>query len=531
MIDLEIQETRGVGLDDVVGRSHDWFRREQFDAGYWWAELESNATMDAEYVLMTHFLGARDDGVWRGVAMDIRSYQRADGSWALYDGAPGDLSTTIECYFALKLAGDVGPHLERAKRFIIARGGIAHARVFTRVWLALCGEWSWDDLPVMPLELMLLPARAPISIYRFASWARAPIVPLLILMNERPVRPVPASASLADLRIGAPVPLVAKDAIDRLFIGIDHVLRMYQRVPWHPLRARARAAAETWILEHQEADGSWGGIQPPWVYSLMALSSLGHDLDHPAIRQGLDGMHDRWMIRRDDGSLRLQPCLSPVWDSALSLVALLESGFAPSAPAVQSCAQWLLAEEVRRPGDWCVWVPDVEPSGWSFEFDNDLYPDIDDTALVVIGLHKAGVLDQATRARADRLGARDAERERRLGGVRQGQHLAIAGDDPVRRFRRDDRSAERGCHRACHRDVRDPRVRSQSPRDRQGARLPLRAARERRIVVRPLGREPHLRGRCGAAGTRRRRRTDGWPRGPARGALARRAPELRRWIR
>ena len=403
MAEREIQRTRAsthVDVDQVIARAHGWFRRAQFEDGYWWAELESNATMDAEYVLMTHFLGARDDAIWRGVAQDIRSYQRDDGSWALYAGAPGDLSTTIECYFALRLTGDSGPHLARARQFIAARGGIARARVFTRIWLALCGEWSWDDLPAMPIELMLMPPRAPVSIYRFASWARATIVPLLILMNDRPVRPVPASASLADLRIGAPVRFEPRDVADRVFLAIDAVLRRYRRSPWHPLRSRARRAAERWLLDHQEADGSWGGIQPPWVYSMMALHALGYAADHPVIRRGLDGMRGRWMIRRSDGSLRVQACLSPVWDSALALVALRESGMPAHDPAVQRAARWLVREEVRVPGDWQIAAPGVAPSGWSFEFDNDLYPDVDDTAVVLIGLHQAGALDEPTRARA-----------------------------------------------------------------------------------------------------------------------------------
>ena len=402
MIELEVEQARS-GVDLVVERSRDWFRREQYVDGFWWAELESNATMDAEYILMTHFLGARDEQIWRGVAGDIRGYQRDDGSWALYEGAPGDLSTTIECYFALKLAGDFGEHLERARAFIVERGGIARARVFTRIWLALCGEWSWTDLPAMPIELMLLPPRAPISIYRFASWARATIVPLLVLMDERPVRPVPPGASLADLRVGGPVALEPRDVIDRLFLGVDAVLRQYHALPnaWHPLRAKARQAAERWIVDHQEADGSWGGIQPPWVYSLMALNALGYGGDHPLMQRGLGGMHDRWMVRRADGSLRLQACLSPVWDSGLALVALLESGIGADDPSVQRAATWLRKEEVRVPGDWRIWVPsNVEPSGWSFEFENDLYPDVDDTAMVLLGLHKAGALDDATRARA-----------------------------------------------------------------------------------------------------------------------------------
>jgi squalene-hopene/tetraprenyl-beta-curcumene cyclase len=397
MIESEIQEFPR-GLVDVIARAHNRFRRIQYGEGFWWAELESNATMDAELILMTHFLGARDDTVWRGVARDIRNYQRPDGTWALYDGAPGDLSTTIECYLALRLTGDRGPHLDRARDFIISRGGIAKARVFTRIWLALCGEWKWDDLPVMPPELMLLPARAPLSIYRFASWARATIVPLLILMERRPVRPVPDSASLADLCLPSQ-PAEPADATERVFFAIDKLLRGYRRLPWHPLRARALKVAEQWVVDHQEADGSWGGIQPPWVYSLMALHALGYPTTHEVVRKGLDGMHDRWMIRRPDGALRVQACLSPVWDTALSVVALLESGVPATDPAVTAAASWLRKEEVRVPGDWSINV-DVEPSGWAFEFENDLYPDIDDTAVVVTALHRAGALDPGTRDRA-----------------------------------------------------------------------------------------------------------------------------------
>src|SRR2546426_466582 len=166
---------------------------------------------------------------WRGVAQDIRNYQRDDGSWAMYHGAPGDLSTSIECYFALKLAGDSpeAPHLARARQFIRERGGIARARTFTRIWLALFGQWSWDDLPVMPPELMLLPASAPFSIYRFSSWARGTLVPLLLLMNDRPVRPVPDSARLDELRVPRAAPRAPRDAIDRLFRAIGTALRGY----------------------------------------------------------------------------------------------------------------------------------------------------------------------------------------------------------------------------------------------------------------------------------------------------------------
>ena len=397
-------ETRvGHAAEDlVIERAQAWFAGEQSADGFWWAELESNATMDAEYLLLTWFLGARDEERWRGVAQDIRNYQRADGSWAMYHGAPGDLSTTIECYFALKLAGDRAdaPHLSRARDFIRGRGGIAAARTFTRIWLALFGQWSWDDLPVMPPELMLLPPRAPLSIYRFSSWARGTIVPLLLLLDDRPVRAIPESARLDELHVAFALARPPRDNLDRLFFALDRALRYYGRLPVHPLRRRARKLAEEWILAHQEADGSWGGIQPPWVYSLMALHTLGHSLGHPALKKGLAGMHGRWMIRRDDGSLRVQACLSPVWDTGLALLALLESGAEPSQPSLQRASQWLLREEIRVPGDWCVQAPGVEPSGWAFEFENDLYPDVDDSAVVLLALHKAGAGDEQTRERA-----------------------------------------------------------------------------------------------------------------------------------
>ena len=389
-------------LDVIIERAQGWFAREQAPEGFWWAELESNATMDAEYLLLTYFLGARDETIWRGVSQDIRGYQRPDGSWAMYHGAPGDLSTTIECYFALKLAGDAADseHLTRARAFIRAHGGISQARTFTRIWLALFGQWSWSDLPAMPPELMLLPPSAPLSIYRFASWARGTIVPLLLLMDDRPVRPVPEAARLDELRVGPAVPRAPRDAIDRVFFALDKAVRLYDRMPVHPLRHLARKKAADWILAHQEADGSWGGIQPPWVYSLMALHTVGLGLDHPALKNGLRGMHDRWMLRRSDGSLRVQACLSPVWDTGLALLGLVESGVNPKEPLVRNAAQWILKEEVRVPGDWCVQVRGVEPSGWAFEFENDLYPDVDDTAVVLLALEKGAALDAATRDRA-----------------------------------------------------------------------------------------------------------------------------------
>src|SRR5205807_1559454 len=214
--------------------------------------------------------------------------------------------------------------MRKAREFARARGGIACARTFTRIWLALFGQYPWDELPAMPPELMLLPKKAPLNIYRFSSWARGTIVPLLVLMDARPARSVPEAARLDDLMVPAAQPARARDFADRAFLALDRALHLYDRLPVHPLRARALDEAERWILAHQEADGSWGGIQPPWVYSLMALHARGHSLDSPAVEKGLRGMHERWMIRRADGTVRVQACLSPVWDTGLALLALCE---------------------------------------------------------------------------------------------------------------------------------------------------------------------------------------------------------------
>ena len=481
---------------------------------------------------MTHFLGRRDDAIWQRIARDIRGYQRDDGSWALYAGAPGDLSTTIECYFALRLIGDTGAHIDRAHRFILDRGGIAGARVFTRIWLALCGEWSWDDLPMMPLELMLLPARAPISIYRFSSWARATIVPLLDPDGEAPgaarararelVRPPRRSGRAA----------VASLHDRRLFLAIDGVLRRYQHAPWHPRRERALAKAERWILDHQEADGSWGGIQPPWVYSLMALHALGHATGHAGARARARG-HARPVDgpETDGRPTRASVPLAGVGHRARARRAA-ESGVPASEPAI--CEGGALAarnEEVRVPGDWCIWVADVQPSGWSFEFENDLLSGHRRHSHVVLALHRAGALDPETRARSLRWIFAMQSASGGWAAFDKDNTSRIPATDPVRRLRRDDRPAERRRDRARRRDARRARASSARTRRRARARVSVRTTRTRGLVVRALGRQPRLRHRRRPAGARGDRRADGQPRSAACGALARDAPEQRRRLR
>ncbi|HZB29184.1 MAG TPA: squalene--hopene cyclase [Streptosporangiaceae bacterium] len=393
--------------------------------GWWKGELETNVTMDAEDLLLRQFLGIRDAGDTAAAAMWIRSRQRDDGTWGNFWDGPADLSTTIEAYVALRLAGDPADaaHLRRAAAYVRGQGGIEASRVFTRVWLALFGQWSWDDVPVMPPELIYLPSWFPLNIYDWACWARQTIVPLTIVGSLRPVRALPFD--LPELRTGRrPPPGHRPLSWAGMFTGLDRALHVYER---RPLRAARRAAlrrATDWIIARQERDGCWGGIQPPWVYSLIALNLVGYDLDHPVVRRGLDGL-DRFTIR-DERGRRLEACQSPVWDTVLAIIALTDAGLPGDHPALIKAADWVIDEEIKGPGDWAVRRPHLAPGGWAFEFDNDGYPDVDDTAEAILALRRAprpgtdSAIERAVRwmsgmvSRDGGFGAFDADNTREL---------------------------------------------------------------------------------------------------------------------
>jgi squalene-hopene/tetraprenyl-beta-curcumene cyclase len=378
----------------------------QSDAGWWRGELQTNVTMDAEDMLLREFLGIRRAEETERTAAWIRSQQRDDGTWSNFHGGPGELSTTIEAYWALKLAGDAieDEHMRAAAVFIRREGGLERARVFTHVWLALFGLWSWERVPALPPEVILLPPSVPLNVYDFACWARQTIVALSIVKAHRPARSLPFELrELCEDRAGAAerratLPAAGVSHRRAWLSRLDRLLRAYERRPLQPLRRIALARAERWIVRRQEADGSWGGIQPPWVYSLMALHLAGYPLEHPVIRRGLEGL-DRFMVedRGEDrrsrppaapaaASRRLEACQSPVWDTALAIVALSDAGVTEDHPAMQGAARWLLGEEVTKRGDWSVRRPDLEPGGWAFEFANVNYPDVDDTVEVILAL-------------------------------------------------------------------------------------------------------------------------------------------------
>ncbi|MEN3010161.1 MAG: squalene--hopene cyclase [Candidatus Bipolaricaulaceae bacterium] len=377
-------------VDGAIARAADWLLQHQYPEGYWWGELESNVTITAEHLFLTHILGIGTQELWEKIARYILSEQRPEGFWANWYGGPGDLSTTVEAYLALKMAG-VDPHspaMERARAWILAQGGVERTRVFTKIWLAMLGEWPWEATPMLPPELVLLPDWFPVNLYAFASWARGTILPLAILRVLKPVWPLPAHARLDELfprgREKADLSLPRKrSAWGRFFSGVDKLLRVYERQPVRPLRNLALKRAEEWIVARQEADGCWGGIQPPWVYSLLALYALGHAVESPVLARGIAGF-SRYAIE-DERGFRLQSCVSPVWDTGLALLALQDAGLPGDHPALVRAGMWLLREQIFVGGDWQVRCS-ARPGGWAFEFDNDRYPDTDDTAVVLMAL-------------------------------------------------------------------------------------------------------------------------------------------------
>jgi len=381
------------GLDRVaeaVARAQQHLIGRQAPAGWWKGELRTNVTMDAEDLLMRQFLGILREDELEQSARWIRSQQREDGTWATFAGGPGELSTTIEAYTALRLAGDDvdDEHLKRAREFILDNGGIEASRVFTRIWLALFGEWSWDELPEMPPELVLLPKWAPLNVYDWACWARQTVVPITVVGAIKPVRPLPFTLDeLHGSKRRQPRTLVGT-----AFAALDTGLKLYRRSPIKPGRNMALRRAAEWIIARQEDDGGWGGIQPPWVYSILALHLLGYALDHPVLAAAINGL-EGFLVHEDtpDGPVRrLEACQSPVWDACLALTALLDSGMSPDHPALVRAADWLVNEEIRVKGDWSVKRPNLAPGGWAFEFANDGYPDVDDTAEVVLALNRMG---------------------------------------------------------------------------------------------------------------------------------------------
>ena len=380
-------------LEQGICNACDWLARNQGADGSWNGMLESNCCIEAQWVLAMHILGRMDDPKLPGILRAILQKQRQDGSWEVYHDAPaGDINTTVECYAALRCAGHApdGAPLLRARAWILQNGGLRRTRMFTRFWLACIGEWPWESLPVIPPEIVFVPKWLPFNIYKFASWARATFMSMSIISVRRPVFPLAPERRLDELfpegRAGFDYAMPQKPLKGfwpTFFRTADKALHWWHRSPWKPWREHAIRLTLEWILRRQDADGAWGGIQPPWIYALIVLHTEGYHREHPVLMAGLRAWDQHWSYERN-GATHIQASESPVWDTLLSLQALLDCGATwENFPRLEAALEYVLDKQILSKGDWAQLVPGVECGGWAFERANTWYPDLDDTAVAL----------------------------------------------------------------------------------------------------------------------------------------------------
>jgi squalene-hopene/tetraprenyl-beta-curcumene cyclase len=356
-------------IDETIDRGVARLLELQRPDGVWVGELESNVTMTAQHLFWNHFLGLRTADLDRRIANELMARMRDDGTWSIWFEGPPDLSTSIEAYVALRMCG-VDPG-QRALEYIRREGGIPRSRLFTKCFLALLGQWPWQRMVPIPPELVLLPPGGPFSVYNFACWARQTFVALALAQSLRPVRDIDVDLRAIGARPGK------------------------TRAPRRPnaLRRKAQLGAERWIRERQEADGSWGGIQPPWVWGIIALSALGNGMEDDTLRNAVEGWRN-FMVE-DGDRLRPEACQSPVWDTGLAVLALRACGVPADHPQLVRAGEYLLSQEVKVKGDWAIRRPELAPGGWAFEYENDLYPDVDDAAVISLALRQLDMGDDA----------------------------------------------------------------------------------------------------------------------------------------
>ena len=379
-------------LDLAITASQKHLFDRQYEDGYWWAELESNATITSEVVLLHKIWGTDASYPMAKVETYLRQLQNTQGGWELYIGDGGEISTSVEAYMALRLLGVPAsdPALLKGKDFILANGGIAKTRIFTKLHLALIGCYEWQGLPSLPAWIMLLPDFSPFNVYELSSWARESTVPLFIVMDKKPVFSVSPAISLDELYVGGRNQTVFElnrsgDWTD-LFISLDAAFKLAEQFNAVPFREEGLKAAERWILERQEPTGDWGGIIPPMLNAMLMLRTLNYDLNDPTVQRGFEAIQ-RFAVETDD-IYWIQPCISPVWDTALVMRALAESGVERDDARLVKAGQWLLDHQILDYGDWSVKNRTGQPGGWAFEFINNYYPDVDDTAVVVMALQE-----------------------------------------------------------------------------------------------------------------------------------------------
>jgi squalene-hopene/tetraprenyl-beta-curcumene cyclase len=382
------------GISDAIARAQQNLLSQQRPDGHWCGELLVDSTLCSDFVLFMHWLGEIDVSLQDRCARHILKRQLPDGGWNIYFGGPSEINASVKGYFALKLAGyspDL-PFMRKARENILRLGGIPRMNTFSKLYLALLGQFPWKYLPTIPVEMILLPRWAPFHIYKMSSWSRAMLIPLAIINHFKPTRSLPGNKQLHEL-----YPLGTEQSDLRLprsgrfwtwrnfFLRLNDVLKILHPLRLRPMRKRALEEAERWMLERigQGSDGL-AAVYPAMLNCLIALRVLGYSKDHPAYKKAAQDFAGLFVDDPED--FRIQPCLSPVWDTAITLIALAESGLPADDPSLRRAAKWLLDKEVRIRGDWALNNSHPEASGWAFEYNNVYYPDVDDTAMVLMAL-------------------------------------------------------------------------------------------------------------------------------------------------
>jgi len=393
---VRIAETLATRAAEAGRRASEYLLKLQDPRGYWRVELTADTTLEADYILLELWLHPPENGEWNPptrskiekAVRSILARQLPDGGFNIYPEGPADISATVKAYFALKVAGVPGddPRMAAARERVLALGGIQQANSYVKINLSLFGLYPREECPSVPPEMILLPGK---FLYRMSSWTRAIVVPLAIVHSHAPARPAPAGFTLEELWLpGAKFSYRHQERLfswRNLFFMGDQLVKFWERHGLQSIRRKAIRECERWMLQRTRYTDGLGAIYPPMMYIIMALDLLGYPPDHPD-RVEAESQFERLMV--DDGErFFFQPCFSVVWDTAIAAFALGESG--AQAGHMQATAEWLLSKEVRRKGDWSVMRPNLAPSGWYFEYANEFYPDIDDTAMVLLALRHA----------------------------------------------------------------------------------------------------------------------------------------------
>ncbi len=366
------------------------------EQGYWCGELEADSTLESDYILMHTLLGTGDPRKMAKAAAEVLRHQNEDGGWSIYHGGPSNISASVKGYFGLKLMGYPPDHpaMARARKRILEMGGVTECNTFTKIYLCFLGQYDYDAIPAIPPEIVLFPNWFWFNIYEISSWSRGILIPLAIAYAKKPFKKIPPEMGVEELFVGG-----RENAYLRLrwsrklvswrnfFLVLDRMTHWFERVHIRPLRSLALKVAERWMLRRFEMSDGLGAIYPAMMNSIIALRCLGYSVDDPQFIRAMDEFEALGI--EEEETFRMAPCKSPVWDTAYAMFALGESGVAPTDLRMQRAADWLLKKQVTHKGDWSVKVRNVAPAGWYFEFNNEFYPDVDDSAMVLLGLNHA----------------------------------------------------------------------------------------------------------------------------------------------